>query len=205
MVIVSQLKLQGVILNLSMKTLIFEGIVTSGKSTISKSLVESLSSDIKIDLATEERTHEPIMSQRDDLHIDFFKNLINQIISKRPDLLIFDRLYITQAYRANSGLTAYSEVEKMLLPYTPSTIILKVDESKIADRIQATALQRGKEWQDFWKTKGKNFEEIAQGYIKQQRGLLALVKQSKIPHLIFDTTDNNFQEVAEKIKEIIKD
>lgn len=110
-----------------MKTLIFEGIVTSGKSTVTGYLVKSLEDEMTIELATEEQTHEPIMNQRSQLNTIFFKNLINKLTLKHPDLLIFDRLYITQAYRAKSDVTEYSTIEDALLPYSPHTVILKID------------------------------------------------------------------------------
>src|SRR4051812_16591661 len=100
-----------------MKTLIFEGIATSGKSTIIDSLIKSLKDEMSIELATEEQTHEPIMGQRGELHAPFFEELINKLASKHSDLLIFDRLYITQTYRAKSDLTQYSSIEESLLPY----------------------------------------------------------------------------------------
>lgn len=187
-----------------MKALILEGIATSGKSAITERIVKQLSGKMTVEVAAEEQTHEPIMEERNDLHIQFFQDLISQMVHKKPDLLIFDRLYITQAYRAHSDLTPYAPLEDMLLPYSPHTIILKVAEDTIADRIKASAEQRGKQWQDFWKTKGDTYEEVAQGYIEQQRGLLELVKQSKIPYSIFDTTGHDYEEITKQILEIIR-
>jgi thymidylate kinase len=187
-----------------MKTLIFEGIATSGKSTITNYLVKSLKDEVTIELATEEQTHEPIMAQRSELNTPFFQKLINKLTLKHPDLLIFDRLYITQAYRAKSNLAEYSVVEDALMPYSPHTIILKVDEDAIAGRIKAASEHRGQEWVEFWKTKGDTFEEVAKGYIEQQRGLLELVEQSKIPYTVFDTTNHDYETVAENILQIVR-
>jgi thymidylate kinase len=187
-----------------MNILIFEGIATSGKSTITDYLVKSLKDEMTIELATEEQTHEPIMASRNKLHTLFFEELINKLMLKHPDLLIFDRLYITQAYRANSNLAEYSSIEEALMPYSPHTIILKVDEDAIADRIKAASEHRDQEWLEYLKTKGDNFEEIAQDYINQQRGVLRLVKQSKIPHMVFDTTDHDYGTVEKDILQIIR-
>lgn len=182
-----------------MKTLIFEGIATSGKSTITDRLIKSLADKLKVELATEEQTHEPIMDQRSELQIAFFQELINKLTLKRPDLLIFDRLYITQAYRAKRDLAAYSAVEDALLPYSPHTIILRVDEDAIAGRIKAASEHREAEWLEYWKTKGNTFEDIAQYYAEQQRGLLKLVEQSKLPYTVFDTTSHSYATITEEI------
>jgi thymidylate kinase len=187
-----------------MKTLIFEGIATSGKSTITSQLVDALQDEIHIELATEEQTHEPIMAQRSELNTQFFEKLINDLALKNPDLLIFDRLYITQAYRANSGLAAYSAIEDLLLTYSPHTIILKVGEEAIAQRIKTASEHREKEWLEYLKTKGSNFDEIAGDYINQQRGLLQLAAQSKLPYTVFDTTSHDYRTITDKILKIIQ-
>jgi thymidylate kinase len=187
-----------------MKTLIFEGIATSGKSTITDYLVKSLKDEMIIELATEEQTHEPIMAQRSKLNTLFFEELINKLTLKHPGLLIFDRLYITQAYRAKSDLAEYSAVEDALIPYSPHTIILKVKEDAIAERIKAASEHRGAKWLEYWKTKGDTFEEIAQDYISQQRGILQLVKQSKIPYTVFDTTSHNYGTTTEEIIKTVR-
>ena len=187
-----------------MKTLIFEGIATSGKSAIIGYLVKSLKDEMSIELATEEQTHLPIMAQRSELNIHFFEDLINTLTLKHPDLLIFDRLYITQAYRAKSDLTEYLATEDVLLPHSPHTIILKVNEDAIAERIKVASGHRESEWLEYWKTKGNTFEEIAQYYIDQQRGLLKLVKQSKLPYTVFDMTSHNYGTITEEIIKIVR-
>ncbi|HUC89951.1 MAG TPA: hypothetical protein VMR45_04060 [Patescibacteria group bacterium] len=187
-----------------MKTLIFEGIATSGKSTITGHLVKSLKDEMRIELATEEQTHIPIMAQRSELNTFFFEDLINELTLKQPDLLIFDRLYITQAYRAKSDLAEYSAIEDILLPYSPHTIILKVDEDAIPERIKAASEHREEKWLEYLKTKGNNFEEIAHDYIDQQRGLLKLVKQSRLPYKLFDTTSHDYGTITEEILKIVR-
>lgn len=158
-----------------------------------------------VELATEEQTHIPIMSQRNELNTLFFEDLINQLTLKHSDLLIFDRLYITQAYRAKSNLSEYASTEKALTPYSPHTIILKVDEAVIANRVKTASEHREKEWLEYLKTKGGSFDEIANDYIEQQRGLLELVKQSTIPYSIFDTTLHEYGSITEEILKIIRD
>jgi thymidylate kinase len=186
------------------KTLIFEGIATSGKSTVIDYLVKSLKDEMTIEVATEEQTHMPIMAQRNELHTIFFENLINKLTLKHPDLLIFDRLYITQAYRTKSDLAKYLSIEEALMPYSPHTIILKVDEAGIAERVRAASDHREQKWLEYLKTKGNNFEEIAKDYMAQQRGLLHLVAQSKIPYTVFDTTSHDYGTITEDIIRAIR-
>lgn len=90
------------------------------------------------------------------------------------------------------------------MAYSPHTIVLKVDETAIAARIKAASEHREQKWLEYLKSKGDTFEEIAQNYIDQQRGLLQLVKQSKIPYTIFNTTNHEYEAITEKILKIIQ-
>ena len=89
-----------------MKILIFEGIATSGKSTIIHGLRDALSPALHVAIAGESATHVPIMEQRVGLHTAFFRRLILSLAKTTPDVLLFDRLYLTQAFRAKVDLTA---------------------------------------------------------------------------------------------------
>lgn len=182
-----------------MKVLIFEGIATSGKSTIISRLQKAL--PVRFTVAEESETHIPIMKETADRHIGFFKSLINKLITEKPDLLVFDRLYLTQAFRAKCSIKDYAVVEKLLAEYSPLTIFLKVDEDAIAGRISKAAEHRGS---DYFRSRGKTPEEIAQYYIDQQMDELKLLKESIIPYKIFDTTEHNYQDIVEKIVELTR-
>lgn len=182
-----------------MKILIFEGIATSGKSTIIITLSASPTISNKTVVFEENDTHIPIMQQTSDLHVDFFKDLINKAVSQPVDIVIFDRLYLTQAFRAKASLKEYSEIEGMLLHYSPTTIFLKVDEAALIDRIAKASEHRDPKWAEYIGKKGKTPKEIAKYYIDQQNSQLELIKQSKIPYKIFDTTDHDYKRVEDVI------
>lgn len=169
-------------------------MATSGKSTLIKLLQEPL----KTQLFSENQTHEPIMEDSSGAHLEFFQSLLSKIDTTKP-LVIFDRLYLTQAFRANVGLDAYADVEDQLLAYSPTTVFLEVDEDAIAERVSEAAEHRQASWGDYIKTKGKNPDEIADYYIKQQRSQLELLKQSKLPYKVFNTTDHGYKNVAEEL------
>lgn len=183
-----------------MKVLIFEGIATSGKSTVITHLKNGLPR-LQVLVAGESDTHEPIMEERLDKHIGFFKELIHRMSSTKPDVLIFDRLYLTQAFRAKCDISDYSEIEELLRKHSPITIFLKVDEDTIEDRVAKAAEHRGS---DYFKFRGTS-KERAQYYIEQQRNQLNLLKQSIIPHQVFDTTRHNYEQVVEEIIKIISE
>lgn len=183
-----------------MHIIIFEGIATSGKSTLIKILQKSF----KTQVFSEEQTHEPIMEDTSNANVPFFKALLYKI-DKQTEVVIFDRLYLTQAFRAGVSLNVYSEVEQYLFTRDSTTIFLKVDETAIAERVMKAAEHRQASWGDYIRTKGKTPEEIAGYYIKQQRSQLELLEQSKLPYKIFNTTNHDYQKIADKIKSIISE
>lgn len=182
-----------------MKVLIFEGIATSGKSTIIQHLKSKLANDLKIVVADEEETHVPIMKKTDELHLFFYENLIDKLIKAHPDLLILDRLYLTQAFRAKVDLAAYTVVEEKLMPYSPLTVFLKVEPDNIKERVQKAIEHRDAEWGQYVASKGETPEQQALYYIDQQESQLELLKQSTLPYKIFDTTSHNYDKITDEI------
>jgi len=182
-----------------MQILIFEGIATSGKSMVIKELVSALPATLGIKVIGEEETHLPIIKETSSLHLDFYKSLINKAVSEEQDLAIFDRLYLTQAFRAGVKLDAYVEIEELLLPHLPTTIFLRVDEDGIAERIREAIAHRSLSWADYVKTKGQDINEIAEYYINQQVSQLKLLNASVIPYQIFSATNHNYPCIVNKI------
>jgi thymidylate kinase len=186
-----------------MQILIFEGIATSGKSTLISKLEKALKSDKKILVAYEDETHEPIKEVRDELHLEFYKNFIQKQISKKPDVLIVDRLYMTQAFRAKRDLGPYKELEEVLGQFNAITVFLMIDESLVAERIQNATEHRDPEWSAYVKTHGQE-DQMTSYYVGQQRSQLELLKQSKLPYKIFDTSNHDYEDVTREILKLIK-
>lgn len=181
-----------------MKILILEGIATSGKS----SLIEKISGLLgkqNVEVLGEPATHVPIMDKTDELHVEFFKSLVTDATKNDSDLVIFDRLHFTQAYRSKSDIAQYSEAEDLLAAQETLVAYLQVDEDAIAERVRLAAEHRGREWGDYVQTKGKTFQEIAEYYISQQRSQLKILNQTKLTSNVFNTTKHNYKEIAEAI------
>ena len=179
-----------------MKMIIFEGIATSGKSTITDRLVKALPASLSVSIKDESFTHIPIMKKTDDINLDFFKNLLAETIKEQKDIVIFDRLYLTQAFRSKSNLGDYEQIEEILSPLNAMTVFLEIDEDAIADRVTKAIAHRDPTWGEYVHTKGKTMEEIATYYINQQRAQLELIKQSKLPYKVFNTTDHNYSDAV---------
>jgi thymidylate kinase len=181
-----------------MKVLIFEGIATSGKSTVISGLQKALTGS-KVAVAGESETHEPIMDDKSDKHLGFFKELLHRKLLTNPDLLIFDRLYLTQAFRAKCDVNVYSEIEELLAKYSPLTVFLKVDDEAIEERISKASEHRES---DYFKFRGA-VKERAQYYIDQQRQQLKLLKRSSIPYKVINTTNHDYEKVIQEVLKFI--
>lgn len=182
-----------------MHVLILEGIATSGKSSIIRELEADLSTHMSVVVADESVTHIPIMHKRDDAHLDFFKELVGGYLSKSADVAIFDRLYLTQAYRAKCGVDVYEPVEELLLAHHPLTVFLQVDEAAIAERVKKATEHRDPKWKEYVQSWGESIDEIAQYYIEQQQSQLELLTQSAIPYKIFNTTSHDYSNISHEI------
>lgn len=186
-----------------MYVIIFEGIARSGKSTLIRLIQEHFEKSLKTVVFTEEQTHEPIMKDTSDANVSFFRLLLTKI-DKNSDVVIFDRLYLTQAFRSGNTLNVYAQLEEELLTYSPTTVFLKVDEPAIANRVVKASEHRRTSWGDYIKTKGKTPDEIANYYIEQQRSQIGLLNQSRVPYMILNTTNHEYNKLAEKIISTIK-
>ena len=182
-----------------MKTIILEGIATSGKSSLIQHLKTTLSDKLNIYVADEEETHVPIMKKPEELHLSFYEELIDTLTSNKSDLLIIDRLHLTQAFRANTDLTAYLTIENKLKLFDPITIFLKVEPAKIKERIQKAIEHRESRWGEYVLTKGDTPEQQAAYYVDQQESQLELLKQSTLPYKIFDTSEHNYGKITKEI------
>lgn len=184
--------------------LIVEGIPTSGKSSLIENISKLLDKN-KVVVFDEPKTHEPIMDKPEDLHIEFFKSLLQDAVKSDADLVIFDRFHFTQAYRAKAAISEYSEIEDLLAKQKTLVVYLQVDDSSIADRFRIAAERRDKDpaedfrWDEYFQTKGQTYDEIAKHYATQQQSLMELLKQSKLRSQIFNTTYHEYEAIANQI------
>jgi len=187
--------------------LIVEGIATSGKSSLIKEMTHLLGED-KVRVYSESETHTPIMDDVNEPHMEFFKSLIEDAQRCKAELVIFDRLHFTQAFRAKVDIAQYREVEGLLLSQPTLVAYLRVDEPAIKERVELSSMlprvglgseHSGRNWGEYIKTKGQTFDEIAEYYVGQQRDQLELLKQSKLESWIFDTTHNEYKAIADQI------
>ena len=182
-----------------MKIIILEGIATSGKTSVKKELAEAfIEKGIKFSIIGEEETLMPILNNTDkQTSIDFLKQVIGKALLEEKDFIIFDRLYFAHIFKTKSSVNDFSEIENMLKNLS-FLVFLKIDESKIPERIEYARKHREKRWNEYVSKKGTD-EEIYRYYINQQKRLLDLLKETSLKHKVYETTDMDFESIAKDI------
>jgi len=187
--------------------LIVEGIATSSKSSLIKEIISLLGED-KVRVYSGSETHTPIMEDVNKSHVEFFKGLVEDAQKSKDELIIFDRLHFTQAFRTKADITQYVKVEDLLLDQDTLVVYLQVDEAAVKERIEFAAghpgvalsgEHSGRNWGEYIKTKSQSFDEIAEYYAGQQRNQMELLKQSKLENRIFDTPHHEYKAIAGQV------
>ena len=96
-----------------------------------------------------------------------YKELVRKKLASNADLVIFDWLYLTQAISAKRYIDSYEEVEELLLPHKPLTILLKVRDEAVVDRIHKASQHKETYWEEYIKTKVQSIDQIAEYYSTQ--------------------------------------
>jgi thymidylate kinase len=181
------------------KLIIFEGIATSGKTTLIEKLQKILKPRYSIAVFPEDETLMPIVKNKNkDIALHFLWDFIEKRLKRtKKDVLLVDRLYFTHIFRTKSSNKDFQAVEDFLLNlYDALVILLFVDENTIEKRIRKTEKLRGGDWGQG--KKGPMEERIAY-YANQQRILRRAIKESRVPHLVFNTTEMKWRKYADKI------
>lgn len=182
-----------------MNIIILEGIATSGKTSVVKELIKGLNKQkAGFSVIDEQKT---LMALLDNINkrksIEFLKQIVVRAISKKKDFIIFDRLFLTHVFRTKSAIADYSEIEN-LIKNNAILIFLKIDETKIPERINYARKHRNKEWNDYVDKKGSE-DQINNYYIGQQRLLLELMENSTLNCKAYNTSNMDFDYIAKDI------
>lgn len=186
----------------SMKTIILEGSSASGKTTVAKLLRNIINKEKKsVYIAEEDQTLMPILSNRDyKISLNHLIKVIRSAYKNPVDYVIFDRLHLTASAITSSPMKDYEKIEKLLLTKDPVLVLLKIREKEIPQRIRESIKYRGPSWGEYVNKKGSE-SQINAHYIEAQRKVFKQYRSSQLPKMEFDTTEKNFDFIAEKIAE----
>lgn len=173
--------------------LIFEGIASSGKSTLEKLLAKRLPNSI---IFSEGDTLMPMIENRDvDLAKEHLQSLLKTIRESPAQNVIVDRFHFTHAFRTQTELKEFADIESELQKLgNVAVIFLTIRPDQIKARIEETAQFREGAWK---KGKQGSIDEKAEYYKTQQEILKTFVASSHLPTIVLDTTDKDWEAYAE--------
>jgi len=176
--------------------IIFEGIASSGKTTLERMLYEKLEGSV---IVSEGQTLMPLIENKESQKVvEHLSTVLDEIENQPAKTFIVDRFHLTHAFRTHTSLSLFAEIEKRIsTKYKPLVVLLRMDEGVISDRIKETATLRGTSW-----AKGKqgSLEEKVAYYKDQQSNLAELIKQSSLPSVIVDTSDKDWPRCITEIQ-----
>lgn len=177
-----------------MKLYIFEGIATTGKSTLERLLEQELSGAVMI---SEMETLMGLIENRSpEIARDHLLALLRSFGERHAGALIIDRFHLTHAFRTGAPLSFFQDIERGLGAFQPLLVFLTLDPASIQGRIEEASRIRGDAWS---KGKAGTIEEKTQYYTSQQHDLQGLFAKSTLPKLSIDTTEKRWDAYVEEI------
>ncbi|MDO8470032.1 MAG: hypothetical protein Q7S84_03390 [bacterium] len=185
-----------------MRTIIFEGIATSGKTSVERCLIELFEANkVSYLLVEEDKTLMPVLYNHDVLaSLRLLTESIVTAYVEQRDVYIFDRLHLTHACRTESEIEKFREVEDILRTHNPVIVLLTIEESLISERVRWALANRDADWVRHARRRESD-EAIFAHYREQQADLQRLIEASTLPHETITTSDLDFQGAARRIYE----
>ncbi len=171
------------------RVIIFEGIASSGKTTLERMIADSLPNSVVI---KESETLMPLINNRNaNFALNHLLGILDRIKKSSEEVLIVDRFHFTHAFRTQSPLAAFNVVEDRLNKlFSPRVVFLSIRKDLIGTRIQESVNLRGDSWK---KGKQGNIVEKKEYYINQQLELESMMKETTLPVLSIDTSSKDWE------------
>jgi len=184
--------------------IILEGMSTVGKTMVQKSLDDILSKE-NIDHKTIDQNEglppETFEHLNPKKSLEFLHKYLKENCQNPSTVYIFDRLHLSHFAITNGSDEYMSEIEEELLKYDPLLVLLTVDEARVKERLISAIKYRGDRWVKELEKRETTGRTATDFHIGTQRKHVKQYEESKLPKIVFDVTNSDFQTVAEQIFE----
>lgn len=201
-----------------MAGLVLEGIVGSGKTTVIRYLRKYfIEKDCSTLILTEHDTERPMEPFRSSNPLESISHL-NRLLSiietiheiQKPvhaDPLhemyfVFERFHLSHCLDI-AGLEKfhlYSDIDSRLHTFCAKLVVLSIPGNAIEERSVVTTKQhRNEKWSHYLNQIASTDEGVARHYLAQQEDLFKLCQKSKIPSMVVDTTNRDWQDISNHI------
>lgn len=175
---------------------------TAGKTMVQKSLAGILDKNrIKYRIVSQTEGLPPDTFQHYDpkKSVEFLHSFLDGIKRDHDKVIICDRLHISHIAITNAD-EHLADIEKQIRSHDPIIILLTVNEKIIDDRLQGAIKHRGQRWVDEMERKGDRTESTS-WFTNTQKRLLGLYGASELPKIMIDSSNSNFDGIADDIYE----
>ena len=180
-----------------LKSIIFEGASTSGKTTLIERLGTMLSHAHRVN---EDLTLFPFLEKPALTHFQHhLRAVVEAAQACGEGVVLYDRLHITAAAVTNEAQASVRDFERWLLQFDPLLVFLEIQEDSFKARLARARAHRGPSWTVDMQGKGGTEDAVAAWYAGTQRKLLHYLEGSLLPILRFDATESRYDDIAAEL------
>ncbi len=185
-----------------MKLLLFEGVATTGKSTIEAEVLRLCETKNRpAILYHEDQTLIPLLGDKSvQASLELQNTVLGQIEQEKHDVVLVDRFLLSHLERTNGDLNDFAVVRDKLVDLEARIIFLQIDDQAFRPRLKDALARRAQKFSDHVMAKG-GADVMLNKYVEQQQTMLKLLPTLGLSTCVFDTTNLNFIEIAEQITE----
>lgn len=189
------------------RTIIVEGVTTSGKSTIVDNLRRyAKEHDLSGTFLPEEKTVIPCIDSTNLKHNqDFLRKLLQTVFAENKNLYVFDRLHFTHTIKTNSTIKDFVDIESSLKQRDATLFFIDVPEEALKKRLLDSLEYRNVQWVKYvMERSDEDQEKFIDFYVQRQRLLRKLFDESTLTKYIIDSDDQNYIRMTRTIIDTVK-
>src|SRR3989339_734745 len=177
------------------RTIIVEGVTTSGKSTIADNLRRyAKEHDLTGTFLPEEETVIPCIDSTNLEHNQaFLRKLLETVFNEEKNLYVFDRLHFTHTIKTESTIKDFTDIEDTLKQHDASLFFIEIPEEALRQRLLDSLKYRNVQWVQYaMERSNRDQEKFIDFYIQRQRLLRKLFNESSLTKYVIDSGDQNY-------------
>lgn len=189
------------------RTIIVEGVTTSGKSTIVDNLRRyATEHGLSGTFLPEEKTVIPCIDSTNLKHNqEFLRKLLQTVFTEDKNLYVFDRLHFTHTIKTNSTIKDFADTEDVLNQRDAALFFIDIPEEALKKRLLDSLKYRNVQWVQYvMERSGGDQEKFIDFYIQRQRLLRRLFDESTLTKHIVDSGDQNYIRMTRAIIDTVK-
>ena len=189
------------------RTIIVEGVTTSGKSTIVDNLRRyAKEHNLSGTFLPEEETVIPCIDSTNLRHNqEFLRKLLQTVFAEDKNLYVFDRLHFTHTIKTNSTIKDFADIESNLKQRGAILFFIDIPEEALKKRLLEALKYRNVQWVQYVMERSDGDQErLVDFYIQRQRLLRRLFDESTLTKYIIDSGDQNYIRMTRAIIDTVK-